>query len=105
MNFLRLVTKGVSVNVSEVKTETITPFQALFTAMSTTIGVGNVVGPSLAILAGGPGALFWLAVYVFFASATKYTEVAFALNTRKKDAQGNILGGPVEYLKLVHPWL
>jgi len=100
--FLRLITKGVSIDHDH-KIKTITPFQALFTAMSTTIGVGNVVGPSLAILAGGPGALFWLAVYVVFASATKYTEVTLALATRTEFKDGYILGGPTRYLRLVHP--
>jgi AGCS family alanine or glycine:cation symporter len=100
--FLHLITQGVSVDHDH-KIKTITPFQALFTAMSTTIGVGNVVGPSLAILAGGPGALFWLVVYVFFASATKYTEVTFALETRKEYKDGYILGGPTQYLRLISP--
>lgn len=100
--FLNLITQGVSVDHDH-KIKTITPFQALFTAMSTTIGVGNVVGPSLAILAGGPGALFWLVVYVFFASATKYTEVTFALETRKEYKDGYILGGPTQYLRLISP--
>lgn len=100
--FLNLIAKGVSAKTGE-NLETITPFQALFTAMSTTIGVGNVVGPSLAILAGGPGALFWLTCYIFFASATKYTEVVLALVTRQVDKDGYILGGPTQYLRLVSP--
>lgn len=100
--FLSLITKGVSIE-HDSKIKTITPFQALFTAMSTTIGVGNVVGPSLAILAGGPGALFWLVVYTILASATKYTEVTFALETRKEYKDGYILGGPTQYLRLFSP--
>jgi AGCS family alanine or glycine:cation symporter len=103
--FLRLITAGVSVDDHHGKIRTITPFQALFTAMSTTIGVGNVVGPSIAILAGGPGALFWLVVYILFAMATKYTEVTFALATRKEYKDGYILGGPTQYLRLIHPWV
>jgi len=102
--FIKLITKGVSADKNgQGRLETITPFQALFTAMSTTIGVGNVVGPSLAILAGGPGALFWLTCYIFFASATKYAEVVFALETRTEDRDGYIVGGPTQYLKLVSP--
>lgn len=103
--FLRLITVGVAVDDHNGKIKTITPIQALFTAMSTTIGVGNVVGPSIAILTGGPGALFWLVVYVFFATATKYTEVTFALATRKEYKDGYILGGPTQYLRLIHPWI
>jgi len=101
--FLNLITTGVAVDDHNGKIRTITPIQALFTAMSTTIGVGNVVGPSIAILAGGPGALFWLVVYVFFASATKYTEVTFALATRTEYKDGYILGGPTQYLRLISP--
>jgi AGCS family alanine or glycine:cation symporter len=83
----------------------ISPLQALFTAMSTTIGVGNIVSPSLAIIAGGPGALFWMIMYSVMASATKYTEVLFAIKTREETPDGHILGGPTQYLKLIHPWL
>lgn len=77
-------------------------FHALFTAMSTTIGMGNLVGPSLAIFIGGPGALFWMLLYMIFSSATKFTEVVFALITRIKTSDGHIIGGPMEYLKRVH---
>lgn len=73
-------------------------FHALFTAMSTTIGMGNLVGPSVAIFTGGPGALFWLLFYIVFGSATKFTEVVFAMTTRIKTADGHILGGPMQYL-------
>ncbi len=83
----------------------ISPFHALFTAMSTTIGMGNVVSPSLAIMAGGPGALFWLLFYGFLASATKYAEVVFAIKTRSKTEDGHIIGGPTRYLRLIHPIL
>lgn len=77
-------------------------FHALFTAMSTTIGMGNLVGPSVAIFIGGPGALFWLLLYIFFGSVTKFTEVIFAMITRIKTTDGHILGGPMQYLKHVH---
>lgn len=83
----------------------INPFHAMFAAMATTIGMGNIVGPTIAIYTGGPGALFWLLVYIFFASATKFTEVTFGLYTRVKTAEGSFVGGPMEYLKLVHPVL
>ena len=85
--------------------ETIGTFQALFTALATTIGMGNVVGPSIAIVSGGPGALFWLQVYIFFGSVTKFVEVVFAFNTRTKVDDGRVVGGPMEYLKSIRPWL
>lgn len=85
--------------------ESIGKFQALFTAMASTIGIGNIVGPSIAIVAGGPGALFWIIFYAFFASVTKFTEVCFGVFTRKRDTDGTIIGGPMEYLRAVHPYL
>ena len=91
--------KKVRNNQGEVRT--IEAFHALFTAMSTTIGMGNLVGPTVAIFAGGPGALFWLLLYIFFGSVTKFTEVVFAMLTRIKTDNGHILGGPMQYLKKV----
>ncbi len=83
----------------------INPFNAMFTAMSTSIGMGTIVGPSIAIVIGGPGALFWLIVYALLASVTKFTEVTFAVHFRTQDENGNIVGGPMQYLKKVRPWL
>ncbi len=101
--FWKLITKGVGEEKTKLKT--ISPFQALFTAMSTTIGIGNVVGPIFAIVMGGPGALFWLLAYAFFGAATKFTEVVFAIHYRTQTKDNKILGGPAEYLKAVHPFL
>jgi len=98
--FFQLITKGVPESQDD-KKDTISPFHALFTAMATTIGIGNVVTPSLAIMVGGPGAMFWLLFYMFFGSVTKYTEVTFALATREALPNGFILGGPIQYLKSV----
>ena len=100
----QLLTHGVSHHHSE-KEKMINPFHALLTAMSTTIGMGNVVGPSVAVIAGGPGALFWLVVFGFFGAVTKFTEVMLAMTLRKKLSDGNILGGPTQYLKDFHPLL
>ncbi len=102
--FIKLVTRGVA-EIKHPKGETINPFHALFAAMATTIGMGNVVSPSLAIMIGGPGALFWLLFYMFFGAVTKYTEVTFALATRKYLEDGFVLGGPIQYLKSVSNWL
>ncbi len=103
--FFKLITQGVSGTKGEEKKETINPFHALFTAMATTIGMGNVVTPSLAIMIGGPGALFWLIFYMFFGAVTKYSEVTFALATRESLPDGFILGGPIQYLKSVSSFL
>lgn len=102
--FIRLIYHGVAQRKDK-HGATINPFHALFTAMGTTIGTGNVVGPSIAIVAGGPGALFWLLIYIFFGSVTKFAEVTFAVATRTKLSTGHIVGGPMEYLKLVQPLL
>ncbi|MBT3455958.1 sodium:alanine symporter family protein, partial [bacterium] len=102
--FIQLVTKGPESHGSD-DIETINPFHALFTSMSTTIGMGNIIAPPLAIITGGPGALFWLVVYCFFASATKYVEVTLAVKFRSKAKDGAILGGPTEYLKKLNPFL
>ena len=102
--FIRLITKGVGQTTSK-NGGTIGSFQSLFTAMATTIGMGNVVTPTLAIMVGGPGALFWLLFYMFFGSVTKFTEVTFALATRKELPDGFILGGPIQYLRVVSKFL
>jgi alanine or glycine:cation symporter, AGCS family len=96
--FFSLITNGVSRKRSG---NSINAFHALFTAMATTMGMGNIVGPSLAIMVGGPGALFWLLVYIFFGAVIKFTEVTFAVSTRIKTAEGKIIGGPMQYLKEV----
>lgn len=85
--------------------KTINPFHALLTAMSTTIGMGNIVGPTVAVSTGGPGALFWLVAYAFFGSVTKFTEVIFAMEFRTKLKNGDVLGGPTQYLKEASPLL
>ncbi len=106
--FIQLITQGVEGTKQEDKAnkmKTINSFHALFAAMATTIGMGNIVGPSIAIMSGGPGALFWILVYMFFGSATKFTEVTYALHTRIKTEDGKIIGGPMQYLKSVSTFL
>lgn len=71
----------------------ISPFGALATALSATIGTGNIVGVSTAIIAGGPGAVLWLWIAGIFAIATKYSETFAALKYRVKDHKGEMLGG------------
>ena len=64
-----------------------------------------LLGPSVAIFTGGPGALFWLLVYIFFGSVTKFVEVIFAIRTRERLPDGYIVGGPMNYLKKISPAL
>lgn len=72
---------------------------ALCTALSATVGTGNIVGVATAIAAGGPGALFWMEIAAFFGMATKYSEGLLAIKYRKVDSEGNILGGPFYYIE------
>lgn len=74
-------------------------FAALCTALSATIGTGNIVGVATAIKIGGPGALFWMWLAAFFGMATKYAECMLALKYRTTDARGNIAGGPMYYIE------
>lgn len=78
----------------------VTSFGALCTAMSATIGTGNIVGVATAIVAGGPGALFWMWVAAFFGMATKYAEGVLAICYRMVDKEtGHVLGGPFYYIE------
>jgi len=85
--------------------KTISSFHAMFAAMATSLGMGNIVGPSVAIIIGGPGALFWLIAYTFFGGVMRFTETSFALFTRKKLQDGKIISGPTQYLRLISNWL
>ena len=73
-------------------------FQALATAIAAQVGTGNIVGASGAILAGGPGAIFWMWIIAFFGMATIYSEAVLAQETRVVDEDGTIHGGPVYYI-------
>ncbi len=73
-------------------------FQALATAIAAQVGTGNIVGASGAILTGGPGAIFWMWIIAFFGMATIYSEAVLAQETRVKDKDGSIQGGPVYYI-------
>jgi AGCS family alanine or glycine:cation symporter len=77
----------------------ITPFQALMTALSATIGTGNIAGVATAIVLGGPGAVFWMWVTALFGMATKYAEAVLAVKYREVDELGNYVGGPMYYIK------
>lgn len=77
----------------------VTSFAALCTALSATIGTGNIVGVATAICAGGPGALFWMIVAALFGMATKYSEGLLAVKFRHVDEDGHVLGGPFYYIE------
>lgn len=77
----------------------ISHFQALMTALSATIGTGNIVGVSTAVVLGGPGALFWMWVTAIFGMATKYGEAVLAVKYRIKDEKGEMAGGPMYYIE------
>lgn len=77
----------------------ITSFAALCTALSATIGTGNIVGVATAVCAGGPGALFWMIVAAFFGMATKYSEGLLAVKYRVVSEDGHSLGGPFYYIE------
>ena len=77
----------------------ISPFNALMTALSSTVGTGNIAGVATAIGIGGPGALFWMWCTALVGMATKYAEAVLAVNYRETDASGKKVGGPMYYIK------
>ncbi len=77
----------------------VSSFAALCTALSATVGTGNIVGVATAIAAGGPGALFWMELAAFLGMATKYAEGLLAVKYRVKDENDNYLGGPFYYIE------
>ncbi|MBY0353171.1 amino acid carrier protein [Candidatus Babeliales bacterium] len=85
---------------------TVLAHKALFTAMSTTIGIGNIVSPAVVIRLGGPGALLGFLIAIFFGAATNFVEVTLAMHYRTKREDGSYSGGPMEYLRQeFHPKL
>jgi len=77
----------------------ITPFNALMTSLSATVGTGNIAGVATAIFMGGPGALFWMWCTALVGMATKYAEALCAVHYRETDEAGNHVGGPMYYIK------
>ncbi|WP_434565864.1 sodium:alanine symporter family protein [Vibrio chagasii] len=77
----------------------VSSFAALCTALSATIGTGNIVGVATAIKIGGPGALFWMWLAALFGMATKYAECLLAVKYRRTDSNGEMVGGPMYYLQ------
>lgn len=84
---------------------TISPYKALITAMSTTLGISTMAGPVIAIYLGGPGAILGYLLTAFFGSAATYVEVNLSILHRKKLPSGEIMGGPMQYIKdLISPF-
>ncbi|NDV26622.1 sodium:alanine symporter family protein [Desulfovibrio sp. JC010] len=85
----------------------ITHFQALMTALSATVGTGNIAGVATAVAVGGPGALFWMWITGLVGMATKYAEAVLAVKYREVDENGEMSGGPMYYISkgLNMPWL
>ena len=77
----------------------ITPFQAVCTALAATVGTGNIAGVAGAIAIGGPGAIFWMWVSALFGVCTKFAEVTLAVHFREINANGELVGGPMYYIK------
>ena len=92
--FRLLFDKSGSVGEGEVK-----PFNALMTALSATVGTGNIAGVATAIALGGPGAIFYMWLIALFGMATKYAEAVCAVTYREVDANGMHVGGPMYYLR------
>lgn len=96
---IRMLKKSPSTDDAS-KKNNIAPHKALFTAMSTTIGMGNIVGPAIAVRLGGPGALLGFLLAVIFGASTTFVEVLFAMRHRTQQADGSFSGGPMQYLSV-----
>lgn len=77
----------------------LTPFQAVCTALAATVGTGNIAGVAGAIAIGGPGAVFWMWISAFLGMCTKFSEVTLAVHFRERNAHGDLVGGPMYYIK------
>ena len=77
----------------------LTPFQAVCTALAATVGTGNIAGVAGAIAIGGPGAVFWMWISALLGMCTKFSEVTLAVHFREKNAEGDLVGGPMYYIK------
>ncbi|WP_404419429.1 alanine/glycine:cation symporter family protein [Marinospirillum sp.] len=95
----RLLLSGTRAGSEEADKGEIPPFQALMTALSATVGTGNIAGVATAIFLGGPGALFWMWITALVGMATKFAEAVLAVNFREVDEKGNHVGGPMYYIK------
>mgnify|MGYP000456694295 FL=1 len=95
----KLLAGGTRAKQGEESEGEIPPYQALMTAMSATVGTGNIAGVATAVFLGGPGALFWMWLTALVGMATKYSEAVLAVKYREVDEEGNHVGGPMYYIK------
>ena len=93
------VTIGRMLKKIEASDGALTPFQALCTALAATVGTGNIAGVAGAIAIGGPGAVFWMWISALLGMCTKFSEVTLAVHFREKNAEGDLVGGPMYYIK------
>ena len=93
------VTIGRIFHKKEASHGTITPFQAVCTALAATVGTGNIAGVAGAIAIGGPGSVFWMWVSALLGMCTKFSEVTLAVHFREKNKEGDWVGGPMYYIK------
>ena len=93
------VTLGRMMKKKEASDGALTPFQAVCTALAATVGTGNVAGVAGAIAIGGPGAVFWMLISALLGMCTKFSEVTLAVHFREKNSQGDLVGGPMYYIK------
>lgn len=93
------VTLGRMMKKKEASDGALTPFQAVCTALAATVGTGNVAGVAGAIAIGGPGAVFWMWISALLGMCTKFAEVTLAVHFRETNAKGDLVGGPMYYIK------
>lgn len=101
------VTIGRMFKKKEAADGAMTPFQAVCTALAATVGTGNIAGVAGAIAIGGPGAVFWMWISAILGMCTKFSEVTLAVHFREKNEKGELVGGPMYYIKngLKKHWL
>lgn len=93
------VTLGKIFTKTDNKHGSVTPFQAVCTALAATVGTGNIAGVAGAIAIGGPGAVFWMWITALLGMCTKFSEVTLAVHYREKNAHGDWVGGPMYYIR------
>lgn len=92
-------TLGKIFDKKEASDGSMSPFQAVCTALAGTVGTGNIAGVAGAIAVGGPGAVFWMWCSAFLGMCTKFAEVTLAVHYREKNSEGDYVGGPMYYIK------
>lgn len=93
------VTIGRVFRKKEASDGAMTPFQAVCTALASTVGTGNIAGVAGAIALGGPGSIFWMWISALLGMCTKFSEVTLAVYYRERNEQGDLVGGPMYYIK------